>query len=711
MNAPHPLRLVAVLSALSWIATANAQDRAISYQGQLKDAGAVIPGPTDFSMTFRLFDAASGGNLLESKGRTVTVVNSVFTTALDFAVSHFNGADRWLEIQVGATTLTPRQELRWAPYAIHALNAADRNSLDASDGSPADVVFVDAAGLTGVGTTAPAVKLNVVGGTDATTTGGGFVQAGASTGANVVLDDNEIMARNNSTLAPLYLQNDGGSLILCQNAGNVGIGTDTPGFPLSFSNATGDKISLWGQSGDHYGFGIRANLLQIHSNIATADIAFGYGTSAAMTETMRIRGNGNVGIGTASPAQKLSVTGTVQSTTGGFMFPDGTVQTTAAAGGAGFWSSSGTNIFNNNTGSVGIGINTPATKLHVKADQASATTVRIENLSTSTSAAASLLFRTGGSGQPAGVASISLPHGLANDTDFSIDAGALNGMRLIGTSVNLPGVGSFPGLLNLINAGDDRTVSLSAGNNTTSGTLTMYDPTGATQTVRMIGNGGGGGGALELYNSAGQLTIGLDGDEADHGDLQMYRSNGTATIIMEASEDGTDGAQIALYNSAGQATIVIDADQSGVGRVTTDVLQITGADLAEKFPASEELQPGMVVAIDVKNEGQLCLARGAYNRTVAGVVSGANDFAAGAILGNRDESADGPPIALAGRVYVWVDADAAPVRAGDLLTTSDTPGHAMKVLDHAAAPGAILGKAMTSLESGRGLVLVLVSLQ
>ena len=56
-------------------------------------------------------------------------------------------------------------------------------------------------------------------------------------------------------------------------------------------------------------------------------------------------------------------------------------------------------------------------------------------------------------------------------------------------------------------------------------------------------------------------------------------------------------------------------------------------------------------------------------------------------------------------------ADVAGMRPGDLLTTSDTPGHAMKVADRDKAQGAIIGKAMTSLKSGRGLVLVLVTLQ
>jgi hypothetical protein len=69
------------------------------------------------------------------------------------------------------------------------------------------------------------------------------------------------------------------------------------------------------------------------------------------------------------------------------------------------------------------------------------------------------------------------------------------------------------------------------------------------------------------------------------------------------------------------------------------------------------------------------------------------------------------PVALTGRVYVFADATHDPIRPGDLLTTADIPGHAMKVTDYARAQGAVLGKAMSALPAGRGLVLVLVSLQ
>jgi hypothetical protein len=85
----------------------------------------------------------------------------------------------------------------------------------------------------------------------------------------------------------------------------------------------------------------------------------------------------------------------------------------------------------------------------------------------------------------------------------------------------------------------------------------------------------------------------------------------------------------------------------------------------------------------------------------------------GVTLFQNETLADGRhPVALTGRVYAYVDADAGgPVAPGDLLTTADEPGHAQRVSDHARASGAVIGKAMTALEKGKGLVLVLVNLQ
>lgn len=102
----------------------------------------------------------------------------------------------------------------------------------------------------------------------------------------------------------------------------------------------------------------------------------------------------------------------------------------------------------------------------------------------------------------------------------------------------------------------------------------------------------------------------------------------------------------------------------------------------------------------------------AYDRAVAGVVSGAGGVKPGLVMGQRNSKADGKhPVAMTGRVYCLVDASTGAIEPGDLITTSTTPGHGMRVTDHARAQGAIIGKAMTGLASGRGLVLVLISLQ
>jgi hypothetical protein len=92
--------------------------------------------------------------------------------------------------------------------------------------------------------------------------------------------------------------------------GKVGIGVTTPGFPLSFSDVLGDKISLWGQSGTHYGFGIASYLLQIHTADSSGAIAFGYGSSSNFTQTMRIKGDGNIELGASSDSEIAFTTGT-----------------------------------------------------------------------------------------------------------------------------------------------------------------------------------------------------------------------------------------------------------------------------------------------------------------------------------------------------------------------------------------------------------------
>jgi hypothetical protein len=85
-----------------------------------------------------------------------------------------------------------------------------------------------------------------------------------------------------------------------------------------------------------------------------------------LTDSIMFESSGKIGIGTTSPGQKLSVVGTIESTSGGFKFPDGTTQTTAGAGGS-QWQDQAAGAISYSGGSVGIGTTSPASLLHLSA--------------------------------------------------------------------------------------------------------------------------------------------------------------------------------------------------------------------------------------------------------------------------------------------------------------------------------------------------------
>lgn len=190
-------------------------------------------------------------------------------------------------------------------------------------------------------------------------------------------------------------------------------------------------------------------------------------------------------------------------------------------------------------------------------------------------------------------------------------------------------------------------------------------------------------------------------------------SAGTLAILGTPNE-GMFASSPATAKPAGRFTcptggIAIDA---GAGLVKVKTLQILGgADLAERFEVAGEPEPGTVLTIDPSESGRLRTSDEAYSRRVAGVVSGANALNAGVVLSADGQIEGTAAVALTGRVWVKCDAGSAPIAAGDLLTTAARAGHAMKAADHGRSQGAVLGKAMTSLASGTGMVLVLVSLQ
>jgi hypothetical protein len=463
---------LSALVALSTLAGVHAQGvtQPFTYQGYLRQGGAPLNNPSQ-SMRFRIYDALTGGTMLWDSGAlTVNVVNGLFTVQLNPPVSIWTGADRFLEIQVGATTLSPRVRIGATPYANTA------------------------------------TLLNMF-------------QSGTTNPDRMVI-----------THSPVF-----------SNWGLQYRDTDDS-FHFLAGGTTVLRIGLAGPTA-----------LQIPA-----------GAAAGRVLTSDASGNASW--------QPLPPSATI-------------------------WAVSGNDIYNTNTGNVGIGTTSPAARLDI----------------------------------------------LGGNWDTASTEGDLR----IG----------------------DATYRLKIG----------------------IATGGAGAGHATIAAQGGVNALSLGAGTT----LDTQR---TLTIL------GTGNVGIGTTAPAAKL------DVNGTARVK--VLEITGADIAEKFPTTETLEPGTVVEIDPDNPGHLRKARGAYNKRVAGVVAGANGLSKGIILGNLEGSENHTPIAISGRVWVYADATHEAIEPGDFLTTSETPGYAMKASDPSRAHGAVLGKAMTRLEKGKtGMVLVLVNLQ
>ncbi|MBL9170834.1 MAG: hypothetical protein JNN07_24090 [Verrucomicrobiales bacterium] len=372
-------------------ATHAAPPELMTYQGFLVDGNgnALAPStPANYPVVFRIFTASIGGTRLWSEQQIVTVDKGNFSVILgegtpvggelrpllSSVLAGPNNAERYmsLSVTIGGTTteMLPRLRLLPAPYAFTATSA---NNLVNPAGIPAvsyansqvevsgnlsvsGVISGDGSGLTGL-TLAQLPALN------ASSISVGTL-ADTRLSANVALRLGGNTFTGNQTIA-----------------GNLGLGTLGTTFPLTIGNNTlGDKISLFGQSGNSYGFGIQGGLLQIHSESVSSDIGFGYGSSAAMTETMRIKGNGNVGIGTSTPSGKLTVNGGVRARGGapggggandnGFAFTanggdNDSGMFSSADGQLEFYGNSAERLRITPSGNVGINTATPTATLEV----------------------------------------------------------------------------------------------------------------------------------------------------------------------------------------------------------------------------------------------------------------------------------------------------------------------------------------------------------
>ena len=351
MKASSLALLLLVSSAAVSLAQTSQVPNLLSYQASVTNASGTPIGatePVNRTVTFQFYTTSTGGTPVYAESQVVTIANGDFSVLLGNGngVSGLPGrvvpaspirslasitlSPLYLGITVDDGTaavdaeISPRQELASAAFATRAQIAEGL-----ADGKLATGMVADSAITT--------VK---IGGNQVTTAkiaDANITTAKLATGS-VTLD------KLDTTAIGVWTPNGPN---INRTSGNVGIGQPSPGFPLNFSSTVGNKISLYGNSGNHYGLGLQNNLVQIYAGDSSGDVGFGYGSSTAFTETMRIKGNGNLGIGTNNPTSKLHISGgsaiidSDGSTSVAVLRGGGTGKVDlAVAGGAGSYSSS-----------------------------------------------------------------------------------------------------------------------------------------------------------------------------------------------------------------------------------------------------------------------------------------------------------------------------------------------------------------------------------
>ncbi len=275
---------------------------------------------------------------------------------------------------------------------------------------------------------------------------------------------------------------------------------------------------------------------------------------------------------------------------------------------------------------------------------------------------------------------VAIPFDVTPDTttDFEVDPEALYGDSNAVVAI---------GLTNKALLGEARLLCVGTDSTTGTGGVTCYNHQAGPNVIADIFHGD-----AKKTDDHGTEWTDTDSDSDDIRSIDLSKRS----LLMATDEhmwsqaenvqlgQGLDYITNQLYNIRNE--LVLDG-VTAVGSLGTEVGFTGGADLAEYYYSTNNLQAGDVVSIDPNGDGDdVVLYTGENNQRVLGVVASRPAI----ILGER--LADGYPIALTGRIPVKFSDENGPVQPGDYLTASSIEGHAMR----ATSSGLAIGRALDS---------------
>ena len=639
---------------------------------------------------------------------------------------------RWISLQVDGSDETPRVALVSVPYALKARDA------DTVGGYPASAFLAN-----------PIRSGNVSDSNSRMTTTGTTTYSSVASGA--------------LNMVPKFISSvDLGSSQITDTGFGVGLGNSSPQEMLDVQGRALLRSTSRGPAGLWFGTNDSTSpFLGLSAADQAAPFIFSHGGAARLT----ITSTGQVGIGVPSPTAALDVKGDVRLSSGALYFSDGTWLSSASGAGGG-----GSGVAAIAAGDPSITITKPSTTTLIAVSDQGITSnklgdgvVTTQKLADASITAAKFapgalaglgLVTTGANvfvGQQSTLVTDSLNYavsavnksttgnigGVYGETASSGGIGIkARATSTTGNSVALYALTDAPtgsGVLSIANSSTGYNYGVYGQSRSTIGTGVRGETFSTSGTnFGVFGQTAAGNYSAGVYGyaastAASTLHYGVYGKAEGINGIGVlgYAPNQTLggsgmPIGVVGSTESTRGAGGQFINSATSGNVIVA--QNGKGNVwrvdnlgneyVNGIVHAGGADFAESIqpsPSEHRYEPGDILAIATSNDRQVELSSEAYSTRVIGVFA-----TKPGVLASRhglDNDATEIPVAMIGIVPAKASAENGPILRGDLLVSAATPGYLMLGSDRQRLAGAVVGKAMQSLESGSGVIEIAVTLQ